>query len=205
MLVGRWLRKTETHISCLGLVQASMHVCVSKAWTFIHNSNACRALTQEDWETHLLPLINPRKHSSLCQPGMNLDLFRVAASWVASRAFGVDNYHGKLLCRFCDVSSMSSSCTCVWICSVVLPRGLHQELLVWIAIRVSCFASKNRASSAGFLVFEHRSLCEGCQVEMQHPANAVAQMSTGISEGACGNTAQHQCHQKLLALLAYAT
>ena len=55
---------------------------------------ACRALTQEDWETHLLPLVT--QYPTLNQPGMNLDSFRVAASWVASRAFGVDHFHGEL-------------------------------------------------------------------------------------------------------------
>jgi len=55
----------------------------------------CRTLTQEDWEINILPLIHDAKYPMLNQAGMNLDLFRVAASWVASRAFGVDNYHGK--------------------------------------------------------------------------------------------------------------
>ena len=57
----------------------------------------CRTLTQEDWENNILPLTHDAKYPMLNQAGMNLDLdlFRIAASWVASRAFGVDNYHGK--------------------------------------------------------------------------------------------------------------
>ena len=55
--------------------------------------HAYRELTQEDWETHLLPLID--QYPALNHPSMNLDTFRVAASWLASRAFGVDSYHGK--------------------------------------------------------------------------------------------------------------
>ena len=54
----------------------------------------CRQLTQEDWETYMLPLVT--KYPPLSKPSMNLDTFRVAASWVASRAFGVDSYHGEL-------------------------------------------------------------------------------------------------------------
>ena len=52
---------------------------------------------QEDWETHLLPLVT--QYPALKQPSMTLDSFRVAASWVASRAFGVDNYHGESICH----------------------------------------------------------------------------------------------------------
>lgn len=55
--------------------------------------HGCRELTQEDWETHLLPLVS--QYPALSHPSMTLDTFRVAASWLASRAFGVDSYHGK--------------------------------------------------------------------------------------------------------------
>ncbi|KAL0040401.1 hypothetical protein WJX77_006166 [Trebouxia sp. C0004] len=66
-------------------------------------ADADRALTQEDWETNILPLIHDAKYPMLNQAGMNLDLFRVAASWVASRAFGVDNYHGMAMVPFADL------------------------------------------------------------------------------------------------------
>lgn len=59
----------------------------------------CRELTKEDWETHLKPLVT--QYPALKQPSMTLDSFRVAASWVASRAFGVDNYHGvSIVCVY---------------------------------------------------------------------------------------------------------
>lgn len=66
-------------------------------------ADADRTLTQEDWETNILPLVHDAKYPMLNQAGMNLDLFRVAASWVASRAFGVDNYHGMAMVPFADL------------------------------------------------------------------------------------------------------
>ncbi|DBA97673.1 TPA: hypothetical protein ACH3X3_012565 [Trebouxia sp. C0006] len=66
-------------------------------------ADADRTLTQEDWETNILPLIHDARCPMLNQAGMNLDLFRVAASWVASRAFGVDNYHGMAMVPFADL------------------------------------------------------------------------------------------------------
>ena len=65
-----------------------LHTCLGSALC------SCRQLTQEDWETYLLPLVT--QYPALSKPSMNLDTFRVAASWVASRAFGVDSYHGEL-------------------------------------------------------------------------------------------------------------
>lgn len=65
-------------------------------------------LTQEDYETNVLPLLDlyPKR---MPRHAFTLDVFRVAVSWVASRAFGVDSYHGKhhtsvttsLLCIIC--------------------------------------------------------------------------------------------------------
>ncbi|DBA79474.1 TPA: hypothetical protein ACH3X2_007744 [Trebouxia sp. C0005] len=66
-------------------------------------ADADRTLTQEDWETNILPLIHDARYPMLNQAGMNLDLFRVAASWVASRAFGVDDYHGMAMVPFADL------------------------------------------------------------------------------------------------------
>ena len=54
--------------------------------------------TQEDFETHVLPLVC--EHPTLFKSEFfTLENFRMAASWVASRAFGVDSHHGgsKLL------------------------------------------------------------------------------------------------------------
>ena len=56
----------------------------------------CRSLTQEDWQTNLLPIIQQAKYPELTSAALTLDLFNVAASWVSSRAFGVDSYHGTL-------------------------------------------------------------------------------------------------------------
>ena len=59
----------------------------------------CRSLTREDWETNLLPIVQEAKYPELTSAALTLDLFNVAASWVSSRAFGVDSYHGKLCTR----------------------------------------------------------------------------------------------------------
>jgi hypothetical protein len=49
--------------------------------------------TQEDFETHVLPLVE--QHPMLLKAEVfTLANFRKAASWVASRAFGVDSHHG---------------------------------------------------------------------------------------------------------------
>ena len=51
--------------------------------------------TQEDFETHVLPLV--KQHPMLLKAEVfTLANFRKAASWVASRAFGVDSDHGDL-------------------------------------------------------------------------------------------------------------
>jgi hypothetical protein len=50
-------------------------------------------LTQEDFETNVLPLVH-QYPDRMPLPAFNLQTFRIAASWVASRAFGVDSYHG---------------------------------------------------------------------------------------------------------------
>lgn len=72
-------------------MQVSWHFCVTTLMLCI-----CRAYTKEDWETHLLPLVQQAKYPELSSSALTLDLFRAAASWVASRAFGVDSYHGTL-------------------------------------------------------------------------------------------------------------
>lgn len=60
-------------------------------------------LTREDFEEVVLPLV-ARLHPGRLSPGaFTLERFRAAASWIASRAFGVDSFHGKPLdpnCRW---------------------------------------------------------------------------------------------------------
>ena len=52
--------------------------------------------TQEDFEMHVIPLV--KQHPRILKPDdFTLDNFRRAASWVASRAFGVDSHHGEIL------------------------------------------------------------------------------------------------------------
>ncbi len=51
-------------------------------------------LTEEDFDTNVLPLA--RQHPDrLAANAFTLEAFRTAASWVASRAFGVDSFHGR--------------------------------------------------------------------------------------------------------------
>ena len=58
--------------------------------------------TQEDFDTHVSPLVE--QHQGLLKAEtFTIDNFRRAASWVASRAFGVDSHHGAPA-----VSSVSS-------------------------------------------------------------------------------------------------
>lgn len=52
--------------------------------------------TQEDFEMHVIPLV--KQHPRILKADVfTLDNFRRAASWVASRAFGVDSHHGAIL------------------------------------------------------------------------------------------------------------
>jgi hypothetical protein len=55
-----------------------------------------RDLTKEDYEETVVPLCEeyPTRFNS---KKMSLELFRIAGSWVASRAFGVDSFHGIVL------------------------------------------------------------------------------------------------------------
>ena len=51
-------------------------------------------LTAEDFEEAVAPLA--ARHPGRLSPGaFTLERFRAAASWVASRAFGVDSFHGE--------------------------------------------------------------------------------------------------------------
>jgi len=55
--------------------------------------HACRQAAAEDFEEHVLPLLS--KYPGRLRPDfITLHNFNVAASFVASRAFGVDEWHG---------------------------------------------------------------------------------------------------------------
>ncbi len=49
---------------------------------------------QEDFETHVLPLLE-RYPGRFTTDYITLGNFKVAASFVASRAFTIDDYHGE--------------------------------------------------------------------------------------------------------------
>ena len=61
------------------------------------------ALMHEDYEEHVLPLVE-QYPERLRAGDFTPERFMVAASWVASRAFGVDSHHGvhnrPVLCNF---------------------------------------------------------------------------------------------------------
>jgi hypothetical protein len=59
-----------------------------------HVRGCGRNLTKEDYEETVVPLCEeyPTRFDS---EKMSLALFRIAGSWVASRAFGVDSFHGR--------------------------------------------------------------------------------------------------------------
>ena len=48
----------------------------------------------EDYEDTVLPLLE-QYPESLNKAHFTFETFQIAASWVASRAFGVDKWHGK--------------------------------------------------------------------------------------------------------------
>mmetsp|Transcript_31520 Transcript_31520/g.89489 ORF Transcript_31520/g.89489 Transcript_31520/m.89489 type:complete len:98 (+) Transcript_31520:504-797(+) len=52
-----------------------------------------RELAKADYDEHIAPLLV--KHHDKLPKSMTLDAFHRAASLVASRAFGVDDWHGK--------------------------------------------------------------------------------------------------------------
>ena len=54
---------------------------------------ARRQHTEEDFTNDLLPVIQRHPHIFI-QEAMTLAAFRTAASWVGSRAFGINRYHG---------------------------------------------------------------------------------------------------------------
>ncbi|KAK9815861.1 hypothetical protein WJX72_010928 [[Myrmecia] bisecta] len=65
-------------------------------------ARADRELTQEDFESGILPVLQ-RHRRRLPVRQLTLDGFRVAASWVASRAFGVDQHHGMAMVPMADI------------------------------------------------------------------------------------------------------
>ena len=62
---------------------------------------------REDFEEHLLPWA-AQFPERLRLIDFTWDRFRVAASWVASRAFGVDGWHGA------GGNHAAKSCTPIW-------------------------------------------------------------------------------------------
>ncbi len=58
-----------------------------------HRPQEDEELTLEDFETHV-PALVEQHADRLRADSFTLESFRVAASWVASRAFGVDSFHG---------------------------------------------------------------------------------------------------------------
>ncbi|BDA50036.1 probable N-lysine methyltransferase SETD6 at N-terminal half [Coccomyxa sp. Obi] len=67
-----------------------------------HRPQEDAELTQEDFDTNVLPLL--RQHPDrLATDAFTLEAFRTAASWVASRAFGVDSFHGMSMVPLADI------------------------------------------------------------------------------------------------------
>lgn len=74
---------------------------------------------EEDFSSHLQPL--PRRHPRRLQAAFwTLDNFKRAASWVASRAFGVDSWHGDAMVPLADIFNHKASV-------VDLARGYEVE------------------------------------------------------------------------------
>ncbi|KAK9789397.1 hypothetical protein WJX73_003152 [Symbiochloris irregularis] len=69
---------------------------------------ADRELTAQDYEQNIAPLLS-KYPDRLRSAQMTLDLFHTVASWVASRAFGVDDYHGMSMVPFADAFNHKSS------------------------------------------------------------------------------------------------
>ncbi|KAF6262972.1 hypothetical protein COO60DRAFT_557117 [Scenedesmus sp. NREL 46B-D3] len=65
--------------------------------------------TQDDYEAHVVPLMAKHKeafpHPKLC----SLQHFRTAASWVASRSFHVDAWHGDAMVPLADIFNHKAS------------------------------------------------------------------------------------------------
>ena len=56
--------------------------------------HSCRELTKQDYELHIAPLL--AKYPDRLNAALLKQIsFNAAASWVASRAFGIDSYHGE--------------------------------------------------------------------------------------------------------------
>ncbi|CAL5222086.1 g4393 [Coccomyxa viridis] len=97
--------------------------------------------TQDDFETHVLPLVE--QHPGLLKAEtFTIDNFRRAASWVASRAFGVDSHHGMSLVPLADIFN-------------------HKAAIVWLsdeyAIEPVCFEDTYESGSED----EAAAACEG--------------------------------------------
>ena len=49
----------------------------------------------EDYEEHIAPLVGKYPHQLRRAQDFAFERFKIAASWVSSRAFGVDSWHGE--------------------------------------------------------------------------------------------------------------
>ncbi|CAL8465452.1 g4988 [Coccomyxa elongata] len=86
----------------LPLFWAEEERCLLEGTEAEHRPQEDTELTQEDFDTHVLPLL--RQHPDrLAANAFTLEGFRMAASWVASRAFGVDSFHGMSMVPLADI------------------------------------------------------------------------------------------------------
>eukprot|EP00884_Botryococcus_braunii_P003688 jgi/Botrbrau1/1331/Bobra.0063s0043.3 len=67
-----------------------------------------RKLTQEDFEETVVPLLE-QYPERLQRDKFTLDMFRTAASWLSSRRFGVDSFHGTCMVPFADLFNHKSA------------------------------------------------------------------------------------------------
>eukprot|EP00775_Hariotina_reticulata_P007777 gene7777-7975_t len=65
--------------------------------------------TEEDYQQHVLPLMQKHCHAFPHPDLCSLDCFRVAASWVASRSFHVDAWHGDAMVPLADIFNHKAS------------------------------------------------------------------------------------------------
>ncbi|KAL4428484.1 hypothetical protein ABPG75_002573 [Micractinium tetrahymenae] len=69
---------------------------------------ADREAAAEDFEEHVLPLL-PKHPGRLNKEFITLENFHIAASFVASRAFGVDEWHGDAMVPLADIFNHKAS------------------------------------------------------------------------------------------------
>ena len=55
----------------------------------------CRQFMLEDYEEHIGPLVGKHSNQLRRAQDFTFERFKIAASWVSSRAFGVASWHGE--------------------------------------------------------------------------------------------------------------